>query len=91
MIAHPTDELYGAGALVTLAGPALFPGGSMVCAARLGQAQSPLRAVAVRALLASVPLASGADGLLVSALPTAFLAVLVVAETLRGTAQATAS
>jgi low temperature requirement protein LtrA len=83
-IAHPTDDLHGAGALVTLAGPALFLGGLMVCAARLGQTQSLPRAVAVLALLATVPLASGADGLLVSALVTALLAVLVVAEQLRG-------
>jgi hypothetical protein len=56
----------------------------MVCAARLGQTQSLPRAVAVLALLASVPLASGADGLLVSALLTAFLGLLVVAEQLSG-------
>jgi low temperature requirement protein LtrA len=83
-VAHPTDALHGSGALVTLAGPALFLGGLMACAARLGQAQSPPRAVAVVALLATVPLASGASGLLVSALITALLAVLVVAEQLRG-------
>jgi len=83
-IAHPSDDLHGAGALATLAGPALFLGGLMACAARLGQAQSPPRAVAVLALLATVPFASGADGLLVSALVTALLAVLVVAEQLRG-------
>ena len=56
----------------------------MACAARLGQTQSLPRAVAVVALLAAVPLAAGADGLLVSALVTALLAVLVVAEQLRG-------
>jgi low temperature requirement protein LtrA len=87
-IAHPTDDLHGAGALVTLAGPALFLGGLMACAARLGQTQSLPRAVAVLALLATVPLASGADALLVSALLTAFLALLVVAEQLRGAAEA---
>jgi low temperature requirement protein LtrA len=83
-IAHPTDDLHGAGALATLAGPALFLGGLMACAARLGQTQSLPRAVAVLALLAAVPLASGAAGLLVSALVTALLAALVVAEQLRG-------
>ena len=56
----------------------------MACAARLGHAQSLPRAVAVVALLAAVPLASGVDALLVSALVTALLAVLVVAEQLRG-------
>ena len=83
-IAHPTDDLHGGGALATLAGPALFLGGLMACAARLGQTQSLARAIAVLALLATVPVASGADGLLVSALVTALLAVLVVAEQLRG-------
>jgi low temperature requirement protein LtrA len=82
VIAHPTDELHAAGALVTLVGPALFLGGLMACAARVGQPQRLPRVVAVLVLLASVPLASGADGLLVSALLTAFLAALVVAEQL---------
>jgi low temperature requirement protein LtrA len=83
VIAHPSDDLHRAGALVTLAGPALFLGGLMACAARLRQTQSLARAVAVVALLAAVPPASGADGLLVSALLTAFLAVLVIVEQLR--------
>jgi low temperature requirement protein LtrA len=82
-VAHPTDDLHGAGALATLAGPALFLGGLMVCAARIGQPQSLPQALAVLVLLASVPLASGAEGLLVSALVTALLAALVVAEQLR--------
>jgi low temperature requirement protein LtrA len=82
-VAHPTDDLHGAGALVTLSGPALFLGGLMACA-RLGETQSLPRAVAVLALLATVPLASGAEGLLVLALITALLAVLAVAEQLRG-------
>jgi hypothetical protein len=56
----------------------------MACAARLGQGQSMARAVAVVALLAAVPLGAGADGLVVSALLTALLAVLVVVERLRG-------
>ena len=84
VIAHPTDELHDAGALVALGGPALFLGGLMACAARLGQAQSLARAVAVVALLAAVPLGAGADGLVVSALITALLAALVVVEQLRG-------
>ena len=40
--------------------------------------------MAIVALLAAVPLAAGADGLLVSALLTALLAALVVAEQFRG-------
>jgi hypothetical protein len=42
------------------------------------------RAVVVIALLAAVPLAAGADGLVVSGVLTALLAALVVAEQLRG-------
>src|SRR6185503_6325346 len=63
VIAHPTDALHDAGALVALGGPALFLSGLMACAARLGQAQSVARAVAVVALLAALPLAAGAEGL----------------------------
>jgi len=56
----------------------------MACAARIGQAQSVPRAVAVIALLAAVPLAADADGLVASGVLTAVLAALVVAEQLRG-------
>jgi low temperature requirement protein LtrA len=80
VLAHPTDDLHDAGALVALGGPALFLGGLMACAARLGHAQSLPRAVAVVLLLAAVPLAGGVDGLVVSALLTVLLAVLVLAE-----------
>jgi low temperature requirement protein LtrA len=84
VIAHPRDDLHGAGALVALGGPALFLGGLMACAARLGEPQSLPRAVGVVALFAAVPLAARADGLLVAALLTVLLAGLVVAEQLRG-------
>ena len=84
VIAHPTDALHDGGALVALGGPALFLAGLMACAARVGQPQSAPRAVAIVVLLAAVPPASGADGLLVSALLTALLTGLVVAEHLRG-------
>ena len=47
VIAHPTDALHDAGALVALGGPALFLAGLMACAARIGQAQSAPRAVVV--------------------------------------------
>jgi low temperature requirement protein LtrA len=83
VLGHPTDDLHDAGALVALGGPALFLLGLMACAARLGHAQSLPRVVAVVALLAAVPLAGGADGLVVSGLLTALLAVLVLAEQLR--------
>ena len=76
--------LHDSGALVALGGPALFLAGLMACAARIGQAQSVPRAVAVIALLAAVPLAAGADGLVASVVLTALLSALVVAEQLRG-------
>ena len=88
VIAHPTDDLHGGGALVALGGPALFLAGLMACAARTGEPQSAPRAVAIVALLAAVPLAAGADGLLVSALLTALLVGLVVAERARGRTRA---
>jgi low temperature requirement protein LtrA len=86
VIAHPIDDLHDAGALVALGGTALFLAGLMACAARIGQAQSAPRVVAILALLAAMPLAAGADGLLVSTLLTALLAALVVAEQRRSLA-----
>jgi low temperature requirement protein LtrA len=83
VIAHPADDLGDAGALVALVGPALFLVGLMAAAARLDLAQSRPRAGAVLALLAAVPFAAGASGLLVSALLTGLLAFLVVTEQLR--------
>jgi low temperature requirement protein LtrA len=90
VIAHPTDDLHDGGALVALGGPALFLTGLMGCASRIGQTQRAPRALAIVALLAAVPLAAGADGLLVSALLTALLAALVVAEQVRGRTRARA-
>jgi low temperature requirement protein LtrA len=84
VIGHPTDALHDSGALIALGAPALFLAGLMACAARIGQAQSLPRAVVVIALLAAVPLAAVADGLVVSGVLTALLAALVVAEQLRG-------
>jgi low temperature requirement protein LtrA len=80
VIAHPTDDLHEAGALVALGGPALFLAGLIACAARLGEAQSRPRAIALVVMLAAVPFAAGTDGLVVSALVTVLLAVLVVAD-----------
>jgi low temperature requirement protein LtrA len=84
VIAHPRDALHYSGALVALGGPALFLAGLMACAARIGQTQRVPRAVAVIALLAAVPLAAGADGLVASGMLTALLATLVIAEQLPG-------
>ena len=83
VIAHPTDALHDSGALVALGGTALFLAGLMACAARIGQTQSVPRAVVVIALLAAVPLAGSADGLVAWGVLTALLAALVVAEQLR--------
>ena len=83
VIAHPADDLQGAGALVALGGPALFLAGLMAVGARIGYPSRP-RVIAIVALLAAVPVAADASGLLVSALITALLAVLVVVEQLRG-------
>ena len=80
VIAHPTDALHDPGALVALGAPTLFLAGLMSCAARIGQAQSMPRAVVVIALLAAMPLAAGADGLVASGVLTALLAAVVVAE-----------
>jgi low temperature requirement protein LtrA len=84
VIGHPTDALHDSGALIALGAPALFLAGLMACAARIGQAQSLPRAVVVISLLAAVPLAAVADGLVVSGVLTVLLAALVVAEQLRG-------
>jgi low temperature requirement protein LtrA len=80
VIADPTGDLHADGALVALGGPALFLGGLIACAARLGEAQTRARPVAVVVLLAAVPLATGAHGLTVIALLAALLALLVVAD-----------
>jgi hypothetical protein len=61
----------------------VFLVGLIATAARIGHAQSRPRAVAVVALLAAVPLAAGAGGLLVLALVTGLLTVLVLDEQLR--------
>jgi low temperature requirement protein LtrA len=84
VIGHPTDDLHDAGALVVLGGPALFLAGLMASAGRIGLAQSVPRAVVVVSLLAAVPLAAGAEGLVVSGALTALLAALVIGEQLRG-------
>ena len=81
VIARPSDSLDDAQALVALCGPALFLAGLMLCAARLGQARSLPRLAAVIVLLAAVPLAGGGPkALVVSALISALLAALVLAE-----------
>jgi low temperature requirement protein LtrA len=83
VIAHPGDELHTVGALVTLDGPALYLVGLMACGARIGRPPSWPPTAAVALLLAAVPLAAHANGLVVLALVTVLLAALVVAEQIR--------
>jgi low temperature requirement protein LtrA len=80
VIAHPGDELGTAGALVALGGPALYLLGVVAFGARVGRRQPWTRAAAAVLLVAGVPLAAHASGLLVSGLATTLLALLVVGD-----------
>jgi low temperature requirement protein LtrA len=80
VIAHPGEPLHLAGALVALGGPALYLGGLMAFGASIGHPQRWPRVAVVLLLLAAIPLAADADGLLVAGLTTALLAALVVTE-----------
>ncbi len=83
VIAHPRDELGTAGALATLGGPALYLLGLAAFNTRVGRPQPWTRIAAAVALVASVPLATDAGGLLVAAAATALLTALVVSDQLR--------
>jgi low temperature requirement protein LtrA len=80
LVGHPGDKLGVAGATVTLAGPALYLLGLLVCAARVRLPRRWRWAVAALLLLAAVPLAANASALLVSALLVVVLIVLAAAE-----------
>jgi low temperature requirement protein LtrA len=80
VLAHPTDELGTAGALVTLGGPALYLVGLAAFGRRIGRRPSAAGLVAAALLLAAVPLAARADGLVVVVAVTAVLVVLAAAE-----------
>jgi low temperature requirement protein LtrA len=82
VIAHPGDELGTAGALVTLGGPALYLLGVVAFGARVGRHQPWTRTAGAVVLLAAVPLAGEARGLLVAGLATALLITLVVGDRL---------
>jgi low temperature requirement protein LtrA len=82
VIAHPGDELGTAGALVTLGGPALYLLGVVAFGARVGRHQPWTRTAAAALLLAAVPLAAEAPGLLVAGLATVLLIALVVGDRL---------
>jgi low temperature requirement protein LtrA len=80
VIAHPGDELGTAGALVALGGPALYLLGVVAFGARVGRHQPWTRTAAAVLLLAAVPLAAEAPGLLVAGLATALLIALAVGD-----------
>jgi low temperature requirement protein LtrA len=82
VIAHPSDQLETAGALVALGGPALYLLGLVAFGARVGRHQPWTRTVAAIVLLACIPLAAEAAGLLVTGLVAALLAALVVGDRL---------
>jgi low temperature requirement protein LtrA len=83
VIAHPSDELGTAGALVALGGPALYLLGLVAFGARVGRRQPANRTVAAVVLAACVPLGAAASGLLVAGLATALLIALLVGDQLR--------
>jgi low temperature requirement protein LtrA len=83
VIAHPADQLHMAGALVTLGGPALYLLGLMAFEASIGRPQGWRRAAAVLVLVAAIPLAARADGLVVAGLTMALLVALVMTEQIR--------
>jgi low temperature requirement protein LtrA len=78
VVAHPDDPLHTAGALVALGGPALYLLGLVAFGARVGRRQPWTRPAAAALLVAAVPLAARADGLVVAGL-TAALLILVAA------------
>jgi low temperature requirement protein LtrA len=82
VIAHPSDELGSAGALVVLGGPALYLLGLVAFGARIGRRQPWTRPAAAVVLLACVPLGAEAGGLLVAGVLTALLTALLVADRL---------
>jgi low temperature requirement protein LtrA len=82
VIAHPGDALGTPGALVTLGGPAQYLLGVVAFGERIGRHQPWTRPAAAALLLAAVPLAADAPGLLVTGLITALLIALVVGDRL---------
>src|SRR5262245_54945922 len=82
VIAHPSDELGTAGALVVLGGPALYLLGLVAFGARVGRRQLWTRPAAAVVLLACVPLGAKASGLLVTGVITTLLTALIVGDQL---------
>jgi low temperature requirement protein LtrA len=84
LVAHPGYDLGDAGALVTLAGPALYLLGLFGFGALVGRREGRVRLVVAVLLLAAVPLAAGVSALCVAAIEAVILVSLVVADGLRG-------
>ena len=80
LVAHPGDHLGNAGALVTLAGPALYLLGLSGFGALVGRRQGRSRLAVAALLIAAVPLAAGVSALCVAAVEAALLVGLVVAD-----------
>jgi low temperature requirement protein LtrA len=80
VLAHPSDRLGTAGALVTLGGPALYLVGLAAFGRRIGR-RPPAAGLAVAAgLMAAVPLAARADGLVVAVAVTIVLVALAATD-----------
>jgi low temperature requirement protein LtrA len=80
VLAHPSDRLGTAGALVTLGGPALYLVGLAAFGHRIGR-RAPVGGLVVAAgLLAAVPLAARLDGLVVAIAVTIVLTGLAALE-----------
>jgi low temperature requirement protein LtrA len=80
VLAHPGDPLGTAGALVALGGPALYLLGLVAFGARVGWHPPWTRLAAAAVLVAAVPLAARADGLLVAGLTAALLTLVAAAD-----------
>jgi low temperature requirement protein LtrA len=80
VLAHPGDPLGTAGALVALGGPALYLLGLVAFGARVGRHPPWTRLAAAAVLVAAVPLAARADGLLVAGLTAALLTLVAAAD-----------
>ncbi len=83
VIAHPADNLEMAGALVALGGTALYLLGLVACAVRVGHVRVWPIVVAATLLLAAIPVAANASGMLVLVLVTILLVLLVAVEQAR--------
>jgi low temperature requirement protein LtrA len=80
VLAHPTERLGTAGALVTLGGPALYLIGLAAFGRRIGRRPPTAGLVTGAGLLAAVPLAARADGLVVAVAVTVVLVALAATD-----------